>query len=124
VANRSRSVLRHRAVADRNPRKPPPGGPGALGLPERPAVVAALRRLPGQQREAIVLRYYADLSEAEAAAAMGISRGAVKSHAARGMAALRADLEHESRGDRATAGMSPVPRRSSRSAARAAAPPP
>ena len=87
-------------------------------------MVAALRRLPGQQREAIVLRYYADLSEAEAAAAMGISRGAVKSHAARGMAALRADLEHESRGDRATAGMSPVPRRSSRSAARAAAPPP
>ena len=108
MANRSRSVLRHRAVADRNPRKPPPGGPGALGLPERPAVVAALRRLPGQQREAIVLRYYADLSEAEAAAAMGISRGAVKSHAARGMAALRADLEHESREDRATAGMSPV----------------
>jgi RNA polymerase sigma factor (sigma-70 family) len=52
-----------------------------------------LRELPDRQREAIVLRYYADLSEAEIAATMGISRGAVKSHTARGMAALRAALE-------------------------------
>jgi DNA-directed RNA polymerase specialized sigma24 family protein len=42
-----------------------------------------------------VLRYYADLSEAEIAAAMGISRGAVKSHTSCGMAALRATLERE-----------------------------
>ncbi|MGD0242997.1 MAG: sigma factor-like helix-turn-helix DNA-binding protein, partial [Streptosporangiaceae bacterium] len=42
-----------------------------------------------------VLRYYADLSEAEIAAAMGISRGAVKSHTARGMTALRAALEEQ-----------------------------
>jgi RNA polymerase sigma factor (sigma-70 family) len=52
--------------------------------------------LPDRQREAIVLRYYADLSEAEIAATMGISRGAVKSHTARGMTALRAALEQES----------------------------
>src|SRR6516225_3319010 len=50
----------------------------------------SLRDLPERQREAIVLRYYADLSEAEIATAMGISRGAVKSHTARGMSALRA----------------------------------
>src|SRR5712691_4996986 len=68
---------------------------GALVLLERSAVVAALRGLPDRQREAIVLRYYADLSEAEIATAMGISRGAVKSHTARGMAALRAALEQE-----------------------------
>ncbi|HTQ88039.1 MAG TPA: sigma factor-like helix-turn-helix DNA-binding protein, partial [Streptosporangiaceae bacterium] len=49
-----------------------------------------------RQREAIVLRYYADLSEAEIAAAMKISRGAVKSHTARGMAALRTALGQES----------------------------
>jgi RNA polymerase sigma factor (sigma-70 family) len=55
--------------------------------------VTALRDLPGRQREAIVLRYYAGLSEAEIAGAMGISRGAVKSHTARGMAALRAELK-------------------------------
>ena len=57
------------------------------------AVVEALRRLPARQREALVLRYYADLSEAEIAEAMRISRGAVKSHASRGMAALRETLE-------------------------------
>ena len=58
-------------------------------------MIKALRNLPERQREAIVLRYYADLSEADIAATMGISRGAVKSHTARGMAALRAALEQE-----------------------------
>jgi RNA polymerase sigma-70 factor (sigma-E family) len=99
VVNRARSVLRHRTVVDRNMQKAPPDMPsaehGALVLLERHAVVAALRDLPGRQREAIVLRYYADLSEAEIATAMGISRGAVKSHTARGMSALRAALEQE-----------------------------
>jgi RNA polymerase sigma-70 factor (sigma-E family) len=98
VVNRSRSVLRHRTVVDKNLQKPPPDMPsaehGALVLLERSAVVAALRGLPDRQREAIVLRYYADLSEAEIAAAMGISRGAVKSHTSRGMTALRTALEH------------------------------
>ncbi len=37
----------------------------------------------------IALRYYVDLSEAEIADALGISRGAVKSHASRGSATLR-----------------------------------
>src|SRR3984893_824983 len=99
VVNRSRSVLRHRTVVDKNMQKAPPDMPsaedGALVLLERHAVVAALRGLPERQREAIVLRYYADLSEAEIAATMGISRGAVKSHTARGMSALRAALEQE-----------------------------
>jgi RNA polymerase sigma factor (sigma-70 family) len=65
----------------------------ALVLLDRHAVVAALRTLPDRQREAIVLRYAANMSEAEIANAMGISRGAVKSHTTRGMAALRAILE-------------------------------
>jgi RNA polymerase sigma-70 factor (sigma-E family) len=99
VVNRSRSVLRHRAVIDKNMQKAPPDMPsaehGALVLLERHAVIAALRGLPERQREAIVLRYYADLSEAEIAASMGISRGAVKSHTFRGMTALRAALEQE-----------------------------
>ncbi len=99
VVNRSRSVLRHRTVVDKNLQKAPPDMPsaehGAMVLLERHAVVMALRDLPERQREAIVLRYYADLSEAEIAATMGISRGAVKSHTARGMSALRAALEDE-----------------------------
>ena len=101
VLNRSRSVLRHRAVVAKHPEKPSPDMPsaehGALVQLERSAVIAALRKLPGRQREAIVLRYYADLSEAEVAAAMGISCGAVKSHTARAMAALRADLQQQDR---------------------------
>ena len=97
VVNRSRSVLRHRAVSGESPRQVPldlPGGEGAVLFgAERSAVVAALRELPVRQREAVVLRYYGDLSEAEIAGALGISRGAVKSHIARGMAALRAAVE-------------------------------
>jgi RNA polymerase sigma-70 factor (sigma-E family) len=94
VVNRSRSVLRHRSAAGQNLPETLPDLPGAehaaLDLLERPAARAALRGLPERQREAIVLRYYAGLSEDEIAAAMRISRGAVKSHTARGMAALRA----------------------------------
>jgi len=93
VVNRSRSVLRHRVVVDRNAPKPPPDMPsaehGALALLERSAVIDALRRLPERQREALVLRYYFDLPEAQIAAAMGISKGAVKSHTARAIASLR-----------------------------------
>ena len=93
VVNRSRSVQRHRVVVDRNAPKPPPDMPsaehGAFARLERDAVVSALRTLPTRQREVLVLRYYADLSEAQIATTMGISRGAVKSHTARGMSSLR-----------------------------------
>jgi DNA-directed RNA polymerase specialized sigma24 family protein len=43
-----------------------------------------------------VLRYYSDLSEAQIAETLGISQGAVKSHAFRGLAALRTLLEKTS----------------------------
>lgn len=99
VVNRSRSVLRHRVVVDRNAPKPAPDMPsaeqGAISLLERSAVISALRTLPPRQREALVLKYYADLSEAQIASAMGISRGAVKSHTARAMTSLRVVLETE-----------------------------
>jgi len=99
VVNRARSVLRHRGVVERYtrnvvlPADAASAEAGALGALEHQAVVAALRLLPTRQREALVLRYYADLSEAQIAEVMGVSRGAVKSHAARGMAALRRVLE-------------------------------
>ena len=100
VVNRSRRVKRHRVVADRNAPKSASGMPsadhGALALLERSAVVAALRKLPDRQREAVVLRYYGELSEAETAAAMGITPGAVRGHTSRAMAALRSVLERES----------------------------
>jgi RNA polymerase sigma-70 factor (sigma-E family) len=99
VVNKSRSVLRHRVVMDRNAPKPAPDVPsaeqGAMSLLERSSVINALRKLPVRQREALVLRYYADMSEAQIASVMGISRGAVKSHTARGMSSLRTVLEGE-----------------------------
>ena len=53
-------------------------------------VIAALTALPSRQREVLVLRYYLDLDVAETAAALGISTGSVKTHAHRGLTALRA----------------------------------
>lgn len=68
-------------------------GQGAIAQLERSAFISALQGLPIRQREALVLHYYADLSEAQIAKMMGISRGAVRSHTARGMSALRAVLQ-------------------------------
>jgi RNA polymerase sigma-70 factor (sigma-E family) len=98
VVNGARSALRRRGTVQRFLARhtPPPDVPsaeaGALGALAHRDLIAALRRLPARQRETLALRYYADLSEAEIAEAMGISRGAVKSHAARGIAALRQHL--------------------------------
>ncbi|MFT3860252.1 SigE family RNA polymerase sigma factor [Micropruina sp.] len=61
-------------------------------------VLRMLASLPAQQRRVIVLRYYNDLSEADTAAALGISTGAVKSAASRGLAALRAAQSPASEG--------------------------
>ena len=60
---------------------------------EHAAVLAALRRLPHRQREALVLRYYLDLSEPEIAVSMGIGKGTVKSTTSRALAALGRLLE-------------------------------
>jgi len=91
VVNRSRSVRRHRAV-NRNAPEPAPDAPaagqGVTGHLHREAEVFALRALPDRQREAIVLCNYLGLSEAQAAEAMGIGAGAVRSHLARGTSSL------------------------------------
>ena len=97
VVNRSRSALRRRKVEARHaPASMPDHASaehGALEAIERQQVIRALHALPGRQREVLVLRYYLDLSEAQIAETIGISRGAVKSHASRGIATLRTTLE-------------------------------
>jgi len=99
VVNRSRSALRHRGVVTRHLARQqlPETAPGAdhpvLGDSRRRMVLDALQQLPRRQREVLALRYYLDLSEAEIAETLGISRGAVKSHASRGAATLRPILE-------------------------------
>ncbi|GAB3434924.1 SigE family RNA polymerase sigma factor [Flindersiella endophytica] len=55
---------------------------------EHREVVAAVRRLPRRQREAIVLRYWLDLPYAQIAEVMGISAGAIKGYLSRGLKAL------------------------------------
>ncbi|HLL33018.1 SigE family RNA polymerase sigma factor [Streptomyces sp. NPDC052687] len=57
---------------------------------DRNALLKALAQLPPRQRQAVVLRYWEDLTETQAAEAMGCSVGAVKSNAAKGIAKLRA----------------------------------
>jgi RNA polymerase sigma-70 factor (sigma-E family) len=97
VVNRSRSVLRRRGVQARYTPPVVPDGAGAdedaLATERRGAVLDALRALPARQREVLALRYYLDLSEADIAETLGISRGAVKSHASRGVVALRTLME-------------------------------
>jgi RNA polymerase sigma-70 factor (sigma-E family) len=67
----------------------PAAGDPADQVALRRTLRAALRQLPRRQREAIVLRYQLDFSEAEVAATLGVSQGTVKTHLHRGIAALR-----------------------------------
>jgi DNA-directed RNA polymerase specialized sigma24 family protein len=83
VLDRSRSALRHGITP-----VPPNGCPAAS-----PPLLAALGALPARQREVLVLRYYANLSEEQAADTIGISRAAVRRHATRANAALRTLLD-------------------------------
>ena len=62
------------------------------GVVDQVWVADKLRRLPRRQREAIVLRYLADLPERDVAEAMGISVGSVKVHVHRGLRALGASM--------------------------------
>jgi len=64
-------------------------------LLERDAVVQAVRRLPRRQREVVVLRFFLDLSVAQAAAVLGASEGTVKSYTARAIAQLRVLLSED-----------------------------
>ena len=75
-------------------RTQPSAESGAVEHETYAEMLTAVRGLPARQREALVLRYYLDLSEAQTAEAMGVSPGAVKSHTSRALAALRRTMEH------------------------------
>jgi DNA-directed RNA polymerase specialized sigma24 family protein len=57
--------------------------------PNCSAVISALYRLPGRQREAVLLRYYSELPEEQIANIMGLSRRAVARHTERARVSLR-----------------------------------
>jgi RNA polymerase sigma-70 factor (sigma-E family) len=88
----------------RRRRRTPPRPIGPFGavdphIGERGDLVTALRRLPRRQREVVVLRFLADMSEAQVAREIGCSVGAVKSHSSRGLAALRRTLTETAEDD-------------------------
>jgi len=97
VLNGCRSELRARL---RNARRTPQAAPASAASAEDLAligeehreVLAALRRLPDRQREALVLRYFLDLPEPEIARSMGITEGTVKSTTSRALTALARSL--------------------------------
>jgi RNA polymerase sigma factor (sigma-70 family) len=60
---------------------------------DRQTVLRAVSRLPRRAREVLVLRYYLDLTDADIAATLGISRGTVSSTASRAISALARDLK-------------------------------
>jgi len=103
ILNGCRSELRHRIRNERRAAQPPSAAAtasaehAALIGEEHHQVLAALRRLPRRQREALVLRFYLDLSQREIAASMGISHGTVKSTTSRALVALGRLLEEEDR---------------------------
>ena len=84
-----RRFRRHRVTEQ--PGDPPEmaiDGPAEL-VGERAALLAALRQLPPRQRAVIVLRYWADLTDAQIAATLGCSPGTVRSQLSRALAKLR-----------------------------------
>lgn len=97
VVNGCRMVHRRRAIIGRftGDRETPFWSAEAATLlgETRREVFLAVRALPRRQREAVVLRYYLDLSEAEISEAMGVSRGTVKSTIFRALRALAVKLE-------------------------------
>jgi RNA polymerase sigma-70 factor (sigma-E family) len=98
VLNGCRTVLRKRSRRLPSYLEPDAESAEALAIlgEEHREVLAALRRLPARQREAVVLRHCLGLPEDEVAEAMNISRGTVKSASSRGIASLARMLKEES----------------------------
>lgn len=89
--NWSRTMLQRRI---RPPRVPGDLGTVAEPAVGEPAVLAALRELPLEQRAVVVCRHLLGWSEAETATALGIRRGTVKSRLSRALHSLQVTLTH------------------------------
>jgi RNA polymerase sigma-70 factor (sigma-E family) len=88
VVNGCRDVLRRRRVARFRPSPPAPADQAA---PDH--LLDALAVLSPARRAAVILRYYADLPEAEIADALGVRPGTVKSMLHRALLQLREVVE-------------------------------
>ena len=92
VVNESNSKLRRRYLERRVAARRSGDDRGQLAADDHTVdhdqMWTALQQLPDRQRRAIVLRYYEDLSEAQAATLLGVPVGTVKSQVSRGLARL------------------------------------
>jgi RNA polymerase sigma-70 factor (sigma-E family) len=100
VLNGCRTVLRRAGRAGRSlvfdvVEHEPGAETSVLASADRAAVLAALRGLPDRQREALVLRFYLDLPDAEIAAVMSVGESTVRSTIHRGLAAVARILAKE-----------------------------
>ena len=99
VFNGCRTVLRKRARSRQfvlvDPETESADARLLLGEEHR-EVLAALRRLPDRQREAVALRYCLDMPVNAVARAMGVTEGTVKSATSRGIAAITRTLKGDS----------------------------
>lgn len=97
VINLSHGHHRHlkvvRAHEPGESRSVPAAEHGAVLRDAQRRVADAVRALPVRQRDCIVLRFYAELTDTEIADALGISAGSVKTHLHRARAALSDRLE-------------------------------
>lgn len=92
ATTRWRKLRREAALPDQAGARPEPTAPEPTSDVGSPAL-EALRRLPAHQRRVIACRVLLDLDTSTTAQALGIAEGTVKSRLARGLAALRDDLE-------------------------------
>jgi RNA polymerase sigma-70 factor (sigma-E family) len=102
VLNHCRSVLRRRVtsqaprVVTSHPESAHSAEAAVLTREERDEIMRAVRRLPPRQREALVLRFYLDLSAEETATTMGISPSSVRSATHRALESLGRMLQEQS----------------------------
>ena len=88
---RSRRRRWHGEIPYQQVPEPPPTDDPATKMSLSHSVRASLERLGHEQRQVLVLRYFADLTEAQIAAVLRIAPGTVKSRASRAIAALSED---------------------------------
>lgn len=85
AVSRWRRLVRGRRAPDRAASPPTSVNPVS---PDHVALVAALKQLPVEQREALVMHHIADMSVAAVAAEVGAPEGTIKARLARGRARL------------------------------------
>ena len=95
ASNRRRSVGRYFAALQRFARQSPPEEDASLPQDDAQILWSAVRRLKPVFQQVIYLRYFLELNEADAAAALGVPAGTVKSRQHCALEALRELIDRD-----------------------------